>query len=72
MWSVGCILGELLGRQPMFQGSSTVHQLDLIVKTLGRPSQHDLFDINSQYASAMCPKLSRLETPLAARYPKVG
>ena len=30
MWSCGCILGELLGGRPMFQGSSTMNQLDKV------------------------------------------
>ena len=27
MWSVGCILGELLGGKPMFPGTSTMNQV---------------------------------------------
>jgi serine/threonine protein kinase len=32
MWSSGCILGELLGGKPMFQGTSTMNQLDKIME----------------------------------------
>jgi len=38
MWSVGCILGELLGGKPMFPGSSTMNQLDRIIEITGTPS----------------------------------
>ena len=31
----GCILGELLGGQPMFAGTSTMNQLDKIVDVTG-------------------------------------
>lgn len=37
MWSVGCILAELLGRVPIFAGKDTMHQLCLILSTLGTP-----------------------------------
>lgn len=31
MWSVGCILGELLGGKPMFPGTSTMNQVSRAV-----------------------------------------
>lgn len=37
MWAVGCILGELYGRQPLMPGKSLVHQLHEIIKYLGSP-----------------------------------
>ncbi|GEQ67261.1 hypothetical protein JCM33374_g925 [Metschnikowia sp. JCM 33374] len=37
MWAVGCILGELYGRQPLMPGKSSVHQLHEIIKYLGTP-----------------------------------
>eukprot|EP00959_Pyramimonas_sp_CCMP1952_P152725 3195417-Pyramimonas_sp.AAC.2 len=36
MWSSGCILGELLGGKPMFQGTSTMNQLDKIMEVSPR------------------------------------
>ncbi|CAL8072982.1 unnamed protein product [Orchesella dallaii] len=38
MWSVGCIFGELLKLEPMFQGKSEANQLNLIFETLGTPN----------------------------------
>ncbi|KAI3708436.1 hypothetical protein L2E82_37605 [Cichorium intybus] len=32
IWSVGCILGEILTRQPLFPGKDYVHQVRLITK----------------------------------------
>lgn len=52
MWSVGCILAELLGRRPLFPGKDYVDQLKLIVKTLGPPSEDDLSFITSHKARA--------------------
>lgn len=42
MWSVGCILAELLGRRPIFPGRSFAHQMQLIIDTLGSPGVEDL------------------------------
>lgn len=39
MWSVGCILAELLGRRPIFPGSDSYHQLALMIEVLGKPSE---------------------------------
>lgn len=38
MWSLGCILGELLIGKPLFPGTSTLNQLDRIIELTGRPS----------------------------------
>ena len=32
IWSVGCILGEILTRQPLFPGKDYVHQLRLVTE----------------------------------------
>ncbi len=52
VWSVGCIMAELLGRKPLFPGKDYVDQLKLIIKTLGPPSEDDLTFINSHKARA--------------------
>jgi len=53
MWSVGCILGELIGGRPMFPGSSTMNQLDRILELTGQPSDEDLESIQSPFALTM-------------------
>lgn len=53
MWSIGCILGELLGGKPMFPGTSTMNQLDKIMEVTGRPSQEDVEAVKSHFASSM-------------------
>eukprot|EP00798_Chlamydomonas_sp_ICE-L_P026082 gene26082-11787_t len=52
VWSVGCIMAELLGRKPIFPGKDYVDQLKLIIKTLGPPPEDDLTFINSHKARA--------------------
>lgn len=37
MWSVGCILGEMLARRPLFRGNSSKDQLRLILSLIGKP-----------------------------------
>lgn len=52
VWSVGCILAELLGRRPLLPGKDYVDQLKLIIQTLGPPSEDDLTFISSHKARA--------------------
>ncbi|KDP30954.1 hypothetical protein JCGZ_11330 [Jatropha curcas] len=39
MWSVGCIMAELLGKDPSFKGKSEIDQLAKIFRVLGTPSE---------------------------------
>jgi len=50
VWSTGCILAELLVREPIFQGDDYIHQLHLINDTLGSPTEEDLAFISSEKA----------------------
>jgi len=50
VWSVGCILAELLGRRPLFPGKDYIDQLKLIVARVGTPSSDELAFITSQRA----------------------
>nr|XP_024107013.2 mitogen-activated protein kinase 15 [Pongo abelii] len=47
MWSLGCILGEMLRGRPLFPGTSTLHQLELILETIPPPSEEDLLALGS-------------------------
>ena len=38
MWSVGCILAELIIRKPLLPAASEEEQLNMITKLLGNPS----------------------------------
>lgn len=50
MWSVGCILAELLGSKPFFKGRDYVDQLNQILHYLGTPSESTLARIGSPRA----------------------
>ena len=57
MWSLGCILGEMLLGKPMFPGSSTMNQLDRILELTGKPSHDDIESIRSPFAVTMLESL---------------
>lgn len=50
MWSVGCILAELLGGRPFFKGKDYVDQLNKIIEKLGTPNEETLQCIGSPRA----------------------
>lgn len=37
MWSVGCILGEIMLGRAIFPGNSTLDQIEKVVNLLGKP-----------------------------------
>ncbi|KAL1916510.1 uncharacterized protein VTP21DRAFT_5701 [Calcarisporiella thermophila] len=39
MWSVGCIFGELVNKEPLFPGKSEIDQLNKIFQLLGVPNE---------------------------------
>jgi mitogen-activated protein kinase 15 len=39
MWSLGCIIAELIRGEPIFAGNSTLHQLEKIIEFTGMPSK---------------------------------
>ena len=47
MWGIGCILAELLGSKPLFQGKDRVNQLDKIIDVIGTPAEDELKSIGS-------------------------
>ena len=64
MWGLGCILGETLLGKPMFPGSSTINQLEIILELTGKPDL-DLMKRISTFAGSMiesCGSLGRLPT----------
>ena len=39
MWSVGCIMAELLQHEPLFPAKTDIAILEMMVKTLGSPNE---------------------------------
>ncbi|XXG76531.1 hypothetical protein AAC387_Pa08g0863 [Persea americana] len=50
IWSVGCILGEIMTREPLFPGRDYVHQLRLITELVGSPDDSSLGFLRSNNA----------------------
>lgn len=53
MWSLGCILAELLMGKPVFPGTSTIDQLDRVLQVTGKPTADDIESISSPLAHTM-------------------
>ncbi|CAD8058732.1 unnamed protein product [Paramecium sonneborni] len=58
MWSVGCILGEMLLGKAIFSGASTLNQIEKIIELIGRPKQEDLELINAPLAQQVLDGIS--------------
>lgn len=50
VWSVGCILGELLLGRPLFPGTDYVNQIDCIANLIGTPNKEHLLTIPNEDA----------------------
>lgn len=55
IWSVGCVMGELLLGQPLFPGESGIDQLVEIIKVLGTPSKEQIIMMNPHYTDHKFP-----------------
>lgn len=57
MWSVGCVMAELLMGQPLFPGESSVDQLVEIIKVLGTPTREEIKCMNPNYNEFKFPQI---------------
>ncbi|KAJ6061545.1 uncharacterized protein N7446_005665 [Penicillium canescens] len=64
VWSVGCILAEMLSGKPLFPGKDYHHQLTLILDVLGTPTMEDYYGIKSRRAREYI-----RSSPLRRRFP---
>ncbi|TRZ01702.1 hypothetical protein DNTS_003588 [Danionella cerebrum] len=65
MWSVGCILGEMLLGKPLFPGTSTINQIERIMSVIPHPSTEDVHAIRSEYGASVIQRmLLRPQAPL--------
>ncbi|NXD17582.1 MK15 kinase, partial [Nothocercus nigrocapillus] len=58
MWSIGCILGELLLGKPLFPGTSTMNQIEHILRVIPAPSAEDILAMQSDYRASVINRLS--------------
>lgn len=59
MWSIGCILGELLLRKPLLPGKDPEGQLELILSLTGTPSAEDIRAIPNARSRALMERIPR-------------
>ncbi|XP_002044661.2 extracellular signal-regulated kinase 7 isoform X1 [Drosophila sechellia] len=53
MWGLGCILGEMIRQKPLFQGTSTVNQIEKIVTSLPNVTKLDIASIGPSFGSVL-------------------
>jgi len=61
IWAVGCILAEMLLKEPVFQGEDYIDQLRVIFKIIGTPSDEDLANVISSDAVNFIKRLKSRE-----------
>jgi serine/threonine protein kinase len=49
VWSIGCVIAELVLGKPIFAGDSSINQLVEIIKVIGTPSKTDIKKMNPNY-----------------------
>lgn len=57
VWSVGCVMAELLLGAPLFPGESGVDQLVEIIKVLGTPTREEIHAMNPNYTEFKFPQI---------------
>ncbi|PWN33436.1 Pkinase-domain-containing protein, partial [Meira miltonrushii] len=73
IWSVGCILAELLGGKPIFAGKDYVDQIARINNVLGSPPKSTIEKIGSERARTYVESLPHMpKVPFAQLYPKAN
>ncbi|XP_061577391.1 mitogen-activated protein kinase 12 [Cololabis saira] len=61
IWSVGCIMAEMIQAKPLFKGSDHLDQLNEILKLTGTPSQELLSKLQSEDAKSYIKSLPKVE-----------
>lgn len=74
VWSVGCILAELLGRTPLWPGKDYINQMQLIFSIIGTPTDPaDLQFITNEKAFQYVKRLKPVaKTPWKKEFPQAN
>jgi len=73
IWSVGCILAEMIGGKPLFPGKHYIEQINLILNIIGSPDEADLISIINDRARNYVSLLPvRKRTPWKQLYPNAS
>lgn len=73
VWSVGCILAEMLSGKPLFPGRDYHHQLTLILDVLGTPTLDEFYAISTRRSRDYIRALPfRKRRPFATIFPNAN
>jgi serine/threonine protein kinase len=72
VWSIGCIFAEMLTRKPLFPGSNTKHQLELVLQQLGAPKQHEISAIRNVKCRSFIQQFIEQEAKSGRRPPNLA
>ncbi|XP_035258259.1 mitogen-activated protein kinase 12-like isoform X2 [Anguilla anguilla] len=73
IWSVGCIMAEMLSGKPLFKGNDHLDQLTEIMKITGTPTQEFISKLQSQDAKNYIKSLPKIQkTDLRVLFSKVN
>jgi mitogen-activated protein kinase 1/3 len=73
VWSVGCILAEMLSGKPLFPGRDYHHQLTLILDVLGTPTLDEFYAITTRRSRDYIRALPfRKRRPFAQLFPNAN
>lgn len=75
IWSAGCVLGEVLGRRPLFPGKNHIDMICRVAKVIGTPAEEELLwlprDSDAHtFMCNVCPKCEGLA--LDTLYPRAS
>ena len=71
MWSIGCIVAEMLSNRPIFPGKNYLDQIQKIQEVLGTPRQDETSFILNPKARAFLESLpNQQRKPWARMYPR--
>ncbi|KAG2393992.1 hypothetical protein C9374_003756 [Naegleria lovaniensis] len=71
IWSVGCILAELIERRPIFPGKDYIDQINLITDALGTPNEEDMEHVKHSEARRYIRNLPKKKPiPFKQLFPK--
>ncbi|EDO07924.1 protein kinase domain containing protein [Babesia bovis T2Bo] len=57
IWSIGCVIGELLMGKPMFAGDTSIDQLVKIIQVLGTPTIEQMYAMHPNYQNVTFPNI---------------
>jgi serine/threonine protein kinase len=73
LWSVGCIIGELIKRKPLFPGKSHANQVQLILEVKGYRNPNDLgINLTSEASSFLDRRCRYTGQPLSTFIPQAS